>query len=456
MAKSIHYIIAGGTFSHIRPHLAIAAPAFGKVGMDLEPYLQSSLDATDPGGEDVPEPVVRLVLTRMAQGGWARDPRDEALLRAAGLADLVTEDDMAQLVDYLVAQPETRGIIMAAANVDFYCHSLRSVTDEAGEGYWNTLIGKEYPRLSSSVGQYDLRMLATPKIVPTIRAARKDIYAVGFKTTSGATRDEQYLAGLNLLKTSSLNLVLANDLVTRLCMVITPEQATYHETTDRQEALEGLARIYASRCRGTFTRSTVVPGELVPWNSPEIPDVLRTVVNHCIARGAYKPFNGSTVGHFAVRLRDPADPTHPNIRMLTTRRKTDYNKLAEPGEGLVLVESTGPESVVAHGAKPSVGGMSQRAIFGSMDVDCIVHFHCPTKPGHRANVVQQWPNECGSMQCGAATRDGLRYWGDKVYAVMLENHGPNIVFPADAHPDCVIRFIEDNFDLTGRTDHVGA
>lgn len=81
MARFYHYIIAGGTFSHIRPHLALAAPAFGKVGMDLGIHLRQALDLTDPGGEDVPEPVARLVLTRMAQGGWAREPKDEALLR---------------------------------------------------------------------------------------------------------------------------------------------------------------------------------------------------------------------------------------------------------------------------------------------------------------------------------------------------------------------------------------
>lgn len=49
--------------------------------MDLGIHLRQALDLTDPGGEDVPEPVARLVLTRMAQGGWAREPKDEALLR---------------------------------------------------------------------------------------------------------------------------------------------------------------------------------------------------------------------------------------------------------------------------------------------------------------------------------------------------------------------------------------
>ena len=34
---------------------------------------------------------------------------------------------------------------------------------------------------------------------------------------------------------------------------------------------------------------------------------------------------------------------------------------------------------------------------------------------------------------------------------MLENHGPNIVFPKDADPQAVIDFIERNFDLAAKT-----
>ena len=47
---------------------------------------------------------------------------------------------------------------------------------------------------------------------------------------------------------------------------------------------------------------------------------------------------------------------------------------------MVYVKSDSPNSVITMGAKPSVGGQSQRIIFGSFkDVDCIVHFHCPLK-----------------------------------------------------------------------------
>ena len=38
-----------------------------------------------------------------------------------------------------------------------------------------------------------------------------------------------------------------------------------------------------------------------------------------------------------------------------------------------------------------------------------------------------------------------------IEAVYLDNHGPNIVFRHDVDPQKVIDFIEENFDLTGKT-----
>jgi len=289
-----------------------------------------------------------------------------------------------------------------------------------------------------------LRLTPSEKIISKIRQVRKDIFLVGFKTTAGETADNQYLAGLKLLKQASCNLVLANDLHTRLNMVITPEQARYHETTDRTEAIRGLVEMTLLRSQLTFTRSTIVSGDPVAWDGDQVPESLRTVVNHCIDRGAYKPFNGATVGHFAFKVDD--------TKFITSRRKVDFNQLQKLG--MVLVESDSPDTVVAHGFKPSVGGMSQRIIFKEHpDVDCIVHFHCPPKPGSKIPVRSQREFECGSHECGKNTSDGLQDF-EGIRAVMLDRHGPNIVFNRNTDPNKVIRFIEDNFDLKGRTDNV--
>ena len=85
-------------------------------------------------------------------------------------------------------------------------------------------------------------------------------------------------------------------------------------------------------------------------------------------------------------------------------------------------------------------------------MDCIVHFHSPLKVGHLDDilVVSQREVECGSHQCGKNTSDGLRHFGN-LKCVMLDNHGPNIVFNRNINPQEVINFIEDNFDLSQKT-----
>jgi hypothetical protein len=285
----------------------------------------------------------------------------------------------------------------------------------------------------------ELRPVA--KLIGTVRRHRKDIFLVGSKHTSGASPDEQYVAGLQLVKEASCNLVPANDTVTRWNMVATPEEARYHVTTDRDEALRGLVEMAYLRSHLTFTRSTVVAGEPVAWDSPLVPDTLRNVVNHCIRRAACKPFRGSTAGHFAVKLDDNT--------FLTSRRKTDFNDLATVG--LVKVVTDGPDNVIAYGSKPSVGGQSQRIVFHDHpDHDCIVHFHSPIKPGSEVPQVSQREYACGSHECRQNTSRGLRRFGN-LSAVYLQEHGPNIVFHCSIDPQEVIHFIEANFDLNEKT-----
>ncbi|MEO7329424.1 MAG: class II aldolase/adducin family protein [Minicystis sp.] len=399
------HVLAGGTHHHVRPHLALAAPAYGGTGKKLVALLEAR------GRSSI------LHLTAMAGG-----PRD-----------LDTNEDIARLVATLTEAPTTRLVFMPVALCDFEGAVL-----DAGEP---TRSGKAEPRLQTSEGAQLLRLTPAPKVIGAVRRTRKDIFLVGFKTTAGASEAEQFAAGLRLLKTASCNLVLANDLHTRVNMVITPEQASYHVTRDRESALAGLVDMALLRSSLTFTRSTVVPGEPVLWSSPLVPEALRRVVDHCISRGAYKPFLGATVGHFAVKL--------DKGRFLTSRRKTNFNRLSEVG--LVLVESRSAHEVIAHGSRPSVGGQSQRIIFTEHPgLDCIVHFHCPLRPGARVPLRSQRPYECGSHECGQNTSRGLQPFG-ACEAVMLDQHGPNIVFSRSADPEQIIRFIEENFDLERST-----
>jgi hypothetical protein len=55
-----------------------------------------------------------------------------------------------------------------------------------------------------------------------------------------------------------------------------------------------------------------------------------------------------------------------------------------------------------------------------------------------------------SHQCGQNTSSGLKKFGN-LYAVYLDQHGPNVVFNRTIDPAEVIRFIEENFDLEDKT-----
>jgi ribulose-5-phosphate 4-epimerase/fuculose-1-phosphate aldolase len=190
----------------------------------------------------------------------------------------------------------------------------------------------------------------------------------------------------------------------------------------------------------------VVDGEAVQWRDPDVPVNLRQVVDHCISKGAYKPVLGKTAGHFAVKVDDQT--------FLTSARKTNFNELNKIG--LVKVVSSGPDHVMAYGRKPSVGGQSQRIIFSEHpELDCIVHFHCPPKENMTVPTAEQWPNECGSHECGKNTSGHLKEFdlgdGDKLKMVYLDKHGPNIVFNRQVPAAKVIDFINTHFDLSKKT-----
>ncbi len=410
--KSVE-ILGGGTVFHVRSHLALSAPAYGTTACRLRDLCSQYSNKLN----------INLHLTRMA------DPLFSAI---------ETNEDVSQLVDKWVADLNVKIVFFNPALVDFEASVVKY---DLQHGDMETPSGKHETRLKTSEGHHELSLTPATKLVSKIRKERKDIFLVAFKTTCGATEDEQYLAGLNLLKTSSCNLVLANDTKTRLNMIITPEEARYHVTTDREDALKNLVQMAYLRSHLTFTRSTVIAGEPIHWKSALIPETLRKVVDHCIGAGAYKPFNGATVGHFACKLDETT--------FLTSRRKTNFNDLGKLG--LVKIQTDGPDSVIAYGSKPSVGGQSQRIVFEEHpDLDCIVHFHCPIKPGSKVPIVSQREYECGSHECGQNTSTGLAQFGD-LHAVYLDNHGPNIVFHNSIDWRVVASFIDENFDLSSKT-----
>lgn len=272
-----------------------------------------------------------------------------------------------------------------------------------------------------------------------IRKIRKDIFLIGLIQLPELSEYSQYILALDLLKKQSCNLVFAYSSIRN--MVVVPEEARYHVSDNIDETINGLLEIVSLRRNLTFTRSTVLPGDPIPWKSELIPFSLRMVVDHCIANKAYKPFNDATAGHFATKIDDNT--------FLTSIRKSNFNRLNDIGLVKVVAKE---QDVVAYGAKPSVGGQSQRIVFKDHpDTDCIVHFHCPRKTNLVPSVSQRGI-ECGSHQCGINTSNGLKKFDDGIYAVYLDNHGPNIVFNQNVKFEKVISFIDNNFKLDRKTD----
>lgn len=398
--KNIH-IFGGGTITHIANHLALSAPAYGRTAKTLEKMCLERFDNMN----------VKLELTKMAD----LDSR------------LITTQDVERRVDELIADYNTKIIFFTCAICDFESKIQK---------------GKNDYRYDSNNPPI-LELKTANKIISKIRKTRKDITLIGFKTTCGASSSEMYIKGLNLCKKSSCNLVLVNDVQSRHNLIVTPEEAAYHESSDRKYVLEQLVDMAYYRSHLTFTRSTVLEGTPVSWNDSRIPNSLKESVNYAINNKAYKPFNGATVGHFAIKLSD--------TEFLTSIRKSNFNDLEK--NGMVYVKTDGPDTVLAYGAKPSVGGQSQRIIFKDHpNMDCVLHFHCPLKSDHVDDipVVSQREVECGSHECGRNTSNNLKQFGN-LKCVMLENHGPNIVFNKNIDSGEVINFIERNFDLNEKT-----
>lgn len=405
MNKKIVFM-GGGTISHVRAHMALASPAYGTTAKTLYKMAQGKFPKMD----------IELVLTKMADSE----------------SKLETNQDVSNYVDQLVNDNTTKIVFFNCAMCDF--------DGQIGD----TQSGKYAERLSTKEGNTSITIAPADKVITKIRKHRKDIFLVGFKTTCGATQEQMFAKGLDLLKRASCNLVVVNDIQNRVTFIVTPEEGVYGIGMTREQVLQEALDIAYLRTHLTFTRSTVVAGTPVKWDPESIPAALFTVVNWCIEQGAYKKFNGATTGHFAAKVGAR--------EFLTSIRKTNFNDIQN--NGMVRVVTDGDDSVISYGAKPSVGGQSQRIIFTKYgELDCIVHFHCPLKSDHTDHVpdVSQRAYECGSHQCGQNTADGLAEVRPGIYAVMLDKHGPNIVFNRNIDPTKVISFIEDNFDLDKAT-----
>lgn len=199
------YVVGGGTFSYVRNHLALAAPAFGTTAWKLKDLLETHVQDTT------------LVLTRMAD----RHSKIE------------TADDLRTQVIPLFDAPKVNAVFWNPAICDF--------DGKIG----NIESGKHAQRIKTSAGWVTMYLDPAAKLINEIRARRPDIFLVSFKTTTGASDREMYEAGKTHIQQSGSNLVLVNDVVRRQNLVVTASgETTYKVQEDRDAALRTLVHAF--------------------------------------------------------------------------------------------------------------------------------------------------------------------------------------------------------------------
>lgn len=388
--------IGGGTFQPISNHLSLSAPAFGNTAKRIHEKL-SKIEGVDS----------MLKLTTMADRN----------------SPLRTNTDVKALLEVAIAREDYDVIICNVAFCDF---------EVEGGGFHNE-------RLSSDNAiTVDLR--PSEKVIDIVRKHRPEIFMVGFKTTTNCSPEEQFLKGLKMMKRSKCNLVLANDVITRNNIIITPEE-TFYPTNGREDALDQLIEMTLSRASGHFNRSIFKPGK--NYNLDSTPQSFQTVLQYLIERGSFIENNGNgfTPGHFCWKISEES--------FLSSQRKANHNEVFT--EGMSLVVPSDDTFTVYGSRKASVGARSQWMILQAYpEYDCIVHTHSPLRDGSEVPTTPQKPYQCGSLECGINT---LMHMGDfdSIKAVYLEKHGPNVLFKSTEDPQKIIDFLESNFILNTKT-----
>lgn len=441
-----YLILGGGTVNWVRAHMALSSPAYGNTARIINQILLR---------RRVKENDINLQLTRMAN---------------EGRGGLETNDDVKRVIDNQLKQFSNND---EYTNVVFMSCAMCDADGHIGDDGVN---GKHGMRIRSrELNGIKIKLTMAEKVLKIVRKdrERKGNFLIAFKATNGESSNEQYKQGLEMMKESSANLVLANDTLTKHGMIIVPEEARYGEGLSRMALLEMLVDMAMLRSGLTFTKTVManehrMERELIDFNSVPLP--LRQIVTWLIKSGAYKSVSkekgrDGTAGHFAY-LPESRNGGNDIKTIITTIRGSNFNGLLTGTTKMVKIITGNDDdnTVLAFGAKPSVGGVSQKILFDTWadrGFTNIVHFHCPVRVEKNEetniNIQSQKPFECGSHECGENTRDGLELiedLDDKAAAVMLDNHGPNILFRDDVNVAGLWKWIEQHFDLSDKTGGV--
>jgi hypothetical protein len=201
------YVLGGGTFSHIRNHLSLAAVSYGSTAKKIAALMRVG----NPPHDFYP-PKVKLHLTKMADSS----------------SSLETVDDVSRFIDSILERKETKIIFFSIAMCDF-------------EGEVADIKSGKYSERLSSAENYSLSLSPAEKVISKIKKRRPDILLIGFKTTTNKSEIEQEAYGKGLIDRSSANLVLANDTVTRNNLILDQRKVIY-SSKNRDEIINSLVQ----------------------------------------------------------------------------------------------------------------------------------------------------------------------------------------------------------------------
>ncbi len=200
-------IIGGGTVSHCRNHLALAAPAYGETARIIYRILHRK------GAFET-----MLVQTKMASPSGA----------------IETPEHLINYVDDVLKNPNLKVIIFNVAVVDF-----QMVIDDVPPGKYATRLQ------TRDDSEHNIKLIPTPKILSTIKARRPDVFVVGFKTTCNESIDVQVEKAKRQIDEANVDLVLANDTGTRSNVLVRSYDVETFDD-DRYRALNRMADIIIS------------------------------------------------------------------------------------------------------------------------------------------------------------------------------------------------------------------
>ena len=224
------YIITGGTMVHITPHFSITAPAYGKVGVEIDDLLRTNLANKND--------ILYLVKTKMA--GVNSDEVTEHLKSLNLKSTIETNDELKSFVEVISKESSTQAIIMAAAICDFEPEKLSAYEDKTPVTI--TDFGKDKKRLHKA-HSLELKLKPSRKIIDIIKKTNSTIFLVTFKTTAGESEDVLVEKSFYNLKRSQSNMVFGNDIKNKINLIVTEEEEVLRAES-RGEALALFCRVF--------------------------------------------------------------------------------------------------------------------------------------------------------------------------------------------------------------------